>query len=221
MEHAQVVIYFHEFGHLVHGLARANIKYVRLSRVTEGDFMEAPSQFLEEWIYDHSVLTRFAKHIETGRPISEDLVKRLRDARDFGKGLRILTASIALSRLSLLMHDGTRTGADPRTLAAEVLAKYSPFERIDGTAHPASWEHMNTDHYSAAYYTYLWSNTISKDLHTAFGGELMNTTVSRRYRDQILAPGGTKPAAQLVKDFLGRAGDLRAFKAWLAGGEQT
>ncbi|MEP7003424.1 MAG: M3 family metallopeptidase [Chloroflexota bacterium] len=217
MEHAQVVTYFHEFGHLVHGLARANIKYVRLSRVSEGDFMEAPSQFLEEWISDHRVLTRFAKHIETGLPISEDLVQRLRGARDFGKALRVLTASIALSRLSLLMHDGTRTGDDPRELAAEVFETYSPFERLDGTAHPASWEHMNTDHYSAAYYTYLWSSTIAKDLHTAFGGDLMDTTVSRRYRDQVLAPGGTKPAARLVEDFLGRPGDVRAFKAWLAG----
>jgi thimet oligopeptidase len=215
MEHSHVVTYFHEFGHLVHGLARANIKYVRLSRVSEGDFMEAPSQFLEEWISDHGVLTRFAKHIETGKPISEDLVERLRDARDFGKGLRVLTQSIALSRLSLAMHDGTHTGADPRVLAKDVFGKYSPFERLAGTAHPASWEHMNGDHYSAAYYTYLWSNTIAKDLHTAFGGDLMDTTVSRRYRDQVLAPGGTKPAAQLVKDFLGRPGDLRAFTAWL------
>jgi len=217
MEHSQVVTYFHEFGHLVHGLARANIRYVRLSRVSEGDFMEAPSQFLEEWISDHRVLTRFAKHIATGRPISEDLVQRLRAARDFGRGLRTLAASIALSRLSLALHDGKRPGADPRVIAAEVFGKYSPFERLDGTAHPASWEHMNGDHYSAAYYTYLWSSTIAHDLHTAFGGDLMDTTVSRRYRDQILAPGGTKPAADLVQDFLGRPGDLRAFKAWLAG----
>src|SRR5213593_210867 len=101
MEHSHVVTFFHEFGHLVHGLARANIRYVRLSRVSEGDFMEAPSQFLEEWIFDHRVLTRFAKHIETGKPIPEDLVRRLRDARDFGRGLRVLSQSIGQSRLSL------------------------------------------------------------------------------------------------------------------------
>ena len=217
MEHSQVTTYFHEFGHLVHGLARANITYTRLSRVSEGDFMEAPSQFLEEWISDHKVLTRFAKHIETGAPIPEDLVRRLRDARDFGRGLRVLSASIAQSRLSLAMHDGTRPGADPRELAQEIIAKYSPFERLEGTAYPASWEHMNGDHYSAAYYTYLWSNTIAKDLHTAFGGDLMDTSVSLRYRDKILAPGGTKPAAALIEDFLGRPGDLRAFTAWLTG----
>ncbi|MEP7004277.1 MAG: M3 family metallopeptidase, partial [Chloroflexota bacterium] len=219
MEHTQVVTYFHEFGHLVHGLARANIKYVRLSRVNEGDFMEAPSQFLEEWISDHRVLNRFAKHVETGQPISEDLVQRLRAARDFGRGVRTLTSSILLSRLSLAMHDGKRPGADPRDLAKEVQATYSPFERLEGTAYPASWEHMNGDHYSAAYYTYLWSSTIARDLHTAFGGDLMDTAVSLRYRDQILAPGGTKPAADLVKDFLGRPGDLRAFKNWLTGSD--
>src|SRR5207249_6322452 len=154
--------------------------------------------------------------IETNKPIPEDLVQRLRDARDFGRGLRVLSQSIGQSRLSLAMHDGTRPGADPRVLAKEVLAKYSPFERLEGTAYPASWEHMNGDHYSAAYYTYLWSSTIARDLHTAFDGDLMNTTGSRRYRDKILAPGGTKPAADLVQYLLGRHYDLSAFQEWLA-----
>ena len=76
---------------------------------------------------------------------------------------------------------------------------------------------MSGDHYSAAYYTYLWSNTIAKDLHTAFGGDLMDTRVARRYRDRVLAPGGTKPAAKLARDFLGRPYDLRAYRAWLSG----
>src|SRR5207245_2810040 len=99
----------------------------------------------------------------------------------------------------------------------EINARYGLFEPIPGTASPASWEHMDTDHYSAAYYTYIWSQTIAKDLHTAFDGDLMNTTVSRRYRDKILAPGGTKPAADLVQGFLGRPYDLRAFKEWVGG----
>ena len=215
MEHAQVVTYFHEFGHLVHGLARRNVPFARLSR-TEGDFMEAPSTFLEDWIYDYGVLTRFAKHVDTGAPIPADLVKRLRDARNFGRASR--TRQLLMrSRLSLALHDGTRPGADPRVVEREINERYGLFEQIPGTASPASWEHMNTDHYSAAYYTYLWSQTIAKDLHTAFDGDLMNTTVSRRYRDKILAPGGTKPAADLVRDFLGRPYDLRAFKESVAG----
>jgi len=179
MEHGQVVTYFHEFGHLVHGLARKSVPFVRISR-TEGDFMEAPSTFLEDWIFDFKVLTRFAKHVDTGAPIPEELVQRLRAAR-------------------------------------EINERYGVFERIPDTASPASWEHMNSDAYSASYYTYLWSQTIAEDLHTAFDGDLMNTTISRRYRDEILAPGGTKPAAELVRDFLGRPYDLRAFKEWVAG----
>jgi thimet oligopeptidase len=199
----------------VHGLARRGVPYIRLSP-TEFDFMEAPSTFLEEWIYDHSVLTRFARHVDTGAPIPVELVERLRAARSFGRAIRA-RLTLMRSRLSLALHDGTRPGADPRVVEREINERYGLFERIPDTASPASWEHMNTDHYSAAYYTYLWSETIAKDLHTAFGGDLMNTTVSRRYRDTILAPGGTKPAAELVRDFLGRPYDLRAFKEWVAG----
>jgi thimet oligopeptidase len=215
MEHAHVVTYFHEFGHLVHGLARRNVPFVRLSR-TEGDFMEAPSTFLEDWIFDFKVLTRFAKHVETGASIPESLVQRLRAARGFGRAIRTRQL-IARSRLSLALHDGTRPGADPRNVEREINERYGLFERIPNTASPASWEHMDTDAYSASYYTYLWSQTIAEDLHTAFDGDLMNTAVSRSYRDKILAPGGTKPAADLVRDFLGRPYDLRAFKEWLSG----
>ncbi len=215
MEHASVVTYFHEFGHLVHGLARRGVPYIRLSR-TEGDFMEAPSTFLEEWIFDYRVLTRFATHVDTGAPIPSELLERLRAARNFGRAIRT-RQMLARSRLSLALHDGTRPGADPRAIEAEINERYGLFERIPGTASPANWEHMNGDHYSAAYYTYLWSQTIAKDLHTAFAGNLMDTAVSRRYRDEILAPGGTKPAAELVRDFLGRPYDMRAFKEWVAG----
>jgi len=215
MEHQQVVTYFHEFGHLVHGLARGEVPYAPLSR-TEGDFMEAPSTFLEEWIYDHAVLSRFATHVETGKPIPAELVERLRVGRDFGRGVMIREGLLRRSRLSLALHDGTQPGADPRTLAEEIDARYSLFDQVDGTSWPAAWEHMNGDHYSAAYYTYLWSMAIAKDLRTAFGDDLMDLAAARRYRDRILAPGGTKPAAELVRDFLERPYDLRAFKAWLA-----
>jgi thimet oligopeptidase len=215
MEHAHVVTYFHEFGHLVHGLARRRVPYIRMSR-TEGDFMEAPSTFLEDWIFDHNVLTRFTTHVDTGAPIPAELVERLRAARNFGRAIRT-RLMLMRSRLSLALHDGTRPGADPRVVEEEINDRYGLFERIPGTASPASWEHMNGDHYSAGYYTYLWSQTIAADLHTPFAGDLMNTAVALRYRDKILAPGGTKPAAELVQDFLGRPYDLRAFKEWVAG----
>jgi thimet oligopeptidase len=215
MEHEQVVIYFHEFGHLVHALARGGVRFVRLSR-SEGDFMEAPSIFLEDFIYDHVVLARFGKHVDSGAPLPAELVERLREARDFGQGLLVREFLLFLAHLALSLHDGTRVGADSRALAAEAERRYSLFEPMEVTNFPASWEHMGNEMYSAAYYTYAWSMVIAKDLRTAFGGNLLDTAVARRYRDQILAPGGTKPAAELVREFLGRPYDMRAFKAWLS-----
>jgi Zn-dependent oligopeptidase len=154
--------------------------------------------------------------VTTGEAIPEELVARLRAARDFGRGIRVREGLLKGARLSLALHDGTRPGADPRAISEELDRRYSLLEPIAGTSWPAAWEHMNGDHYSAAYYTYVWSNAIAKDLHTAFGDDLMDPATARRYRDRILAPGGTKPAAELVRDFLGRPYDLRAFKAWLA-----
>jgi len=215
MDHDDVVTYFHEFGHLIHAVARGGVRFVRLSR-TEGDFMEAPSIFLEDFIYDHVVLSRFAKDLRTGDPIPSDLVERIRDARNFGQGLLIREFILSPAHLSLTLHGGTSVGADPRALFAEGQRQYSLFDPIEGTNFPASWEHMGNEQYSAAYYTYAWSMVIAKDLRTAFGGDLMDVEVARRYRDLILAPGGTKPAAELVREFLGRPYDMRAFKEWLS-----
>jgi thimet oligopeptidase len=215
MDHDQVVTYFHEFGHLVHAVARGGLRFVRLSR-TEGDFMEAPSIFLEEFISDHAVLARFASHVRSGAPIPMDLVERMRDARDFGRGLLVREFMLGGAQLALALHDGTRVGADPRALYAEAERRYSLFDPMEGTNFPASWEHVGSEQYSAAYYTYAWSMVIAKDLRTAFGTNLMDLDVARRYRDVILAAGGTKPAAELVRDFLGRPYDMRAFKTWLS-----
>src|SRR5439155_565414 len=120
MEHAQVVTYFHEFGHLVHGLARRKVPFVRLSR-TEGDFMEAPSTFLEDWIYDYGVLTRFATHVDTGAPIPADLVKRLRAARNFleigedgARGVTGQQPREGRATLDRPLHPGAVGGADVR-----------------------------------------------------------------------------------------------------------
>src|SRR5205823_419294 len=156
--------------------------------------------FLEEWIYDHAVLSRFATHVETGKPIPAELVERLRVGRDFGRGVMIREGLLRRSRLSLALHDGTQPGADPRTLAEEIDARYSLFDQVDGTSWPAAWEHMNGDHYSAAYYTYLWSMAIAKDLRTAFGDDLMDLAAARRYREPSRSLGGAAWSALCFSD---------------------
>jgi thimet oligopeptidase len=215
MEHGQVVTFFHEFGHLVHGIVRGNVvEWARLGRPAESDFMEAPSRFLEDYIFELDVLRRFAKHVETGETISEDLVRRLQAARDFGQG--VMTEQMAVqSRQSLRLHD-VPDGRDARTVARAVADRESRFEQLDGSNWPVNWEHMGSEGYAAAYGTYLWSSVIAADIRSGFTNGLMDIKQAHRYRDLILAPGGNIPAADAVKDFLGRPYDMNAFKDRLA-----
>ena len=213
MQHSEVVTYFHEFGHLVHGIVSGDIEWARVRRPSEWDFIEAPSQFLEEWIYDYDVLRRFAKHVETGAAIPEMLVKKLREARDFGRGTHV-QRQLMLSAISLRLHDRATNGLDTTKVVFDASREFSPIVMPEGTAMQASFGHL--EGYTALYYTYLWSLVIAKDMHSAFTNGLMDLTQAKRYRDLVLAPGGTKPAADLVQDFLGRPYGFDAFKDWLA-----
>jgi thimet oligopeptidase len=216
MEHGQVVTFFHEFGHLVHGIVRGNVvEWARLGRPAENDFMEAPSRFLEDYIFELDVLRRFAKHVETGAAIPEDLVRRLQAARDFGQGV-MTEQSAVQSRQSLRLHDADPAGHDARTLAREVADKESRFAQLDGSNWPVNWEHMGSEAYAAAYGTYLWSNVIAADIRSGFSNGLMDIADAHRYRDQVLAPGGNVPAAEAVANFLGRPYNSNAFKERLA-----
>ncbi len=212
MEHGEVVTFFHEFGHLVHSIVRGTVPWVRLNQV-EWDFVEAPSQFLEEWIFDYDVLRRFAKHVETGEPISEELVERLRAARDFGRGV-FVQRQLFLSAISLEYHDRDPQGLDTTALLFELAARYSPSTVDPESRFQASFGHL--EGYTALYYTYLYSKVFAVDLRSAFTTGLMDLVQAKRYRDLVLAPGGTKPAAMLVKDFLGRPFSFDAFRDWLA-----
>ena len=213
MQHSEVVTFFHEFGHLVHGIVSGDITWARVRRPSEWDFIEAPSQFLEEWIFDYDVLRRFAKHVETGAVIPEALVQKLRDARDFGRGTHV-QRQLMLSAISLRLHDRDPEGLDTTKVVFDAAREFSKIEMPEGTAMQASFGHL--EGYTALYYTYMWSLVIAKDMHSAFTAGLMDLKQAKRYRDLVLAPGGTKPAADLVRDFLGRSYGFDAFKDWLA-----
>ena len=213
MQHSEVVTYFHEFGHLVHGIVSGDIEWARARRPTEWDFIEAPSQFLEEWIYDYDVLRRFAKHVETGAVIPEGLVNKLREARDFGRGTHV-QRQLMLSAIALRLHDRDPRGLDTTKVVFDASREFSKIVMPEGTAMQASFGHL--EGYTALYYTYMWSLVIAKDMHSAFTNGLMDIPQAKRYRDLVLAPGGTKPAADLVKDFLGRDYGFDAFEEWLA-----
>ncbi len=215
MEHSEVVTMFHEFGHLMHHILGGQAIWVRQSGVaTELDFVEAPSQMFEEWAWNHEVLARFAKHHQTGEAISKDLVDKMRKADRFGKGAWA-AQQLVYSALSLRLHQDSPTNLDQTALLRTLQKKYSPFAHVEGTKMHASFGHLIG--YSSMYYTYLWSRVIARDLLTPFERKgLMATDVTYAYRDKILAAGGTKDAVDLVKDFLGRPYNYRAFEKYLS-----
>jgi thimet oligopeptidase len=214
MEHGDVKTFFHEFGHLLHHVLGGHTRWAGQSGVaTEWDFVEAPSQMLEEWVWDPEVLARFARHVETGEAIPAALVRRMKAAEEYGKGLMV-RQQMFYAATSLELHRRDAATLDTTALVAELQERYTPFRHVEGTYFQESFGHL--DGYSAIYYTYMWSLVIAKDLVAAFrAAGLMDRETARRYRRAILEPGGSKPAAELVKDFLGRPHGFEAYEAWL------
>ncbi|WP_435747391.1 M3 family metallopeptidase [Nocardioides sp. SYSU DS0663] len=212
MEHDQVVTLFHEFGHLLHHVLGGHGRWTRFAGVaTEWDFVEAPSQMLEEWAWDADVLRSFATD-DAGSPIPAALVERMRRADDFGKGT-YARVQMFYAAMSYWFHADRPDDLTARMV--ELQERYSPLAWIEGTHMFASFGHLGG--YSSGYYTYMWSLVIAKDLFSAFDPEdLFDAEVAGRYRDRVLAPGGTKDAADLVADFLGRPYTFDAYAAWLA-----
>ncbi|MBN9618372.1 MAG: Zn-dependent oligopeptidase, partial [Actinobacteria bacterium] len=200
MEHQHVVTLFHEFGHLVHHVLAGRQRWARFSGVaTEWDFVEAPSQLLEEWAWDARILQTFAQD-EDGAAIPAELVERMRAAKDFGKGIFVRN-QLFYTAVSYLLHRDRP--ADQTALVTAAQQRYDLVAGLPDTHFQAAFGHLAG--YTSAYYTYLWSLVIAKDLFAAFDpADLFAPEVAQRYRDRILAPGGSRDAADLVADFLGR-----------------
>ncbi|MCX6781425.1 MAG: Zn-dependent oligopeptidase [Candidatus Magasanikbacteria bacterium] len=217
MDHDQVTTFFHEFGHLLHHILGGAQEFIYFSGVaTERDFVEAPSKFFEEWEMDAATLKRFAHHTETHEQIPTGLVECMRAADEFGKGL-FVRRQMVFAALSL--HCYNRRATDPEISVHDLgvldQTQYGQFPHTEGTYHECSFGHL--DGYSAIYYTYMWSLVIAKDLLSKFPDhDMMNEVETRAYARSILEPGGSKDAADLVKDFLGREYSFDAFNTWLA-----
>ena len=214
MQHSDVETFFHEFGHLLHHIFGGHTQWAGISGVrTEWDFVEAPSQMLEEWAWDAGALQAFARHHQTGEPIPTEVVKRMKAADEFGKGLWV-RQQMFYAAVSLALYSRDPTSLDATAVMKELQERYTPFKYVDGTYFHLSFGHL--DGYSAIYYTYMWSLVIAKDLFTAFKREgLLSPGVAGRYRRAILEAGGSKDAAELVKDFLGREYGFAAYEEWL------
>jgi thimet oligopeptidase len=171
---------------------------------------------LEEWTWDPDVLASFACHHQTGQAIPADLVRQMRRASEFGKALAV-RRQMALARTSLAYHDRPPSEVDTDALHREISVRYLPYETVPDTHFQCAFGHL--DGYSAVYYTYMWSLVIAKDLFALWRGrDLFDRDLARRYRDHVLAPGGSAAAATLVAGLLGRPFNKEAWEAWLNEG---
>ncbi len=215
MQHSQVITFLHEFGHLIHWMFAGHQQWNNVSGIsTEWDFVEAPSQMLQEWVWDYDTISRFAKNSD-GEAIPEELLNKMIAARDFGLGSGT-RRQLSLAAMSLNIYNQDPANVDLDELIPRMSREYTNYEAIPGTHFYANFGHLNG--YSAIYYTYQWSNAIATDMFTRFEEQgLRNVEVAGAYRDIVLGGGGTKPAAELVTEFLGREISFKPYADRLSG----
>ncbi len=216
MQYDNVTTFFHEFGHLMHALLGGQQPFAGISGIaTEGDFVEVPSQMLEEFFRDADLLAGFAKHYQTDEPIPAELVARMNQASAFGRadGVR---AQLFYTSFSLDTHHQDPDKLDLDALLHDDYTRFLPYTWIDGNRMYASFTHLTG--YSSNYYTYLFDKVIALDFFNQFDpANLLDGEAAMRYRRTVLEPGGSKPGTQIVQDFLGRPQSFDAFQQWVNG----
>ncbi len=214
MQHSDVVTYFHEFGHLMHALLGGHQKWAGISGIaTEGDFVEVPSQMLEEFFRDPRLLATFAHHHETGEAIPAELVLRMNRAGAFGRADWVRT-QLFYTTYSLQTHLLDPATLDPDALLQSLYTRFLHYTWIDGNRMYASFTHLVG--YSSNYYTYLYDKVIALDFFSQFArNNLLDDQLAMKYRRTVLEPGGSMPGKDIVVHFLGRKQSPDAFVNWV------
>jgi len=215
MDYGDVETFFHEFGHLMHHILGGQQQWAGVSGISmESDFVEAPSQMLEEWIRSPQVLAKFARHYKTGEPIPAELVARANRAAAFGRGFWVARQN-SFSAISYDIYKTKPENVDLDKATFDANRKYTMFIPLPETHMWASFGHLAG--YSSAYYTYLWDKVIAEDFFLQFDHKnLLAGDAPMRYRRIVLEPGGSMSANDLVKNFLGRPQNMVALQHWMA-----
>jgi thimet oligopeptidase len=214
MQYNDVVTFFHEFGHLMHAILGGRTEWAGLSGfATEGDFVEVPSQMLEEFFRDEKLLQSFGRHFQTGEVLPGEIIHKMKAASSFGRADGMRT-QIYYTTLSLDLHDQDPKGIDLDRIIRELYQKFQPWKWIEGNRMYASFGHLTG--YSSNYYTYAFDKVIALDFFAQFDPEnLLDGEAGARYRKAVLEQGGSKPGREMVRDFLGRDEDFAAFARWI------
>jgi thimet oligopeptidase len=215
MDYDDAVTFFHEFGHLMHHILGGHQQWAGISGISmEADFTEAPSQMLEEWMRSPQVLASFAHHYKTGKPIPANLVMHMNRASAFGRAGSVALQN-AISGISYDVYKDRPENTDLDAIAPSNFRRFTLFDWGLVDAHfYAAFNHLAG--YSSAYYTYMWDKVIAEDFFQQFEHEnLLAGETPMRYRREVLEPGGSMSANDLVKNFLGRPQNTTAFQRWI------
>jgi thimet oligopeptidase len=214
MQYADVVTFFHEFGHLMHNILGGQQSWSGITGFsTETDFVEAPSQMLEEFFRDPGILRAFAKHYQTNEALPLDLIDRMNRASAFGRAGWV-QGQLFYSTYSLDVHDRAPDQLDLDAMLRADYTRFYPYPFVDGNRFYAGFTHLMG--YTSNYYTYVLDKVIAIDFFGQFDkSNLLGGEAAMRYRKTVLEPGGSKAGTDLVRGFLGRPQNLDAFKKWM------
>ncbi len=207
LRHTEVVTFFHEFGHILHQTLTKARRARFSGTATERDFVEAPSQMLEHWVWEPSVLSGFARHHETGEPLPEHLVNAMVAAKNLDSGVMTLR-QIFFATLDFAYHSPGFDGDTTRKVRE--LHEITGFPYMPGTHFQSGFGHLFG--YDAGYYGYLWSHVFGDDMYTFFEEHgPLDPATGAHYRKTVLERGGSVDGDELVRNFLGREPNNQAF----------
>lgn len=217
LNHQEVGTLFHEFGHLLHHmLSRVEVRSLAGTNVA-WDFVELPSQIMENWCYEREALDMFARHYETKARIPDGLFGKMQKARTF-RAANAMMRQLGFAAVDLALHTSAPPAAASALLAtsARIMAEYAPTPQFEGYAFIAGFGHLFSSSvgYAAGYYSYKWAEVLDADAFTRFKAEgVFSPSVGRAFRSAILERGDGDDPLALYELFMGRAPDPEALFA--------
>ncbi|OBZ85262.1 Thimet oligopeptidase [Choanephora cucurbitarum] len=210
LKHDEVVTLFHELGHVMHHLC-SRTRYARFHGTSvEGDFVEAPSQMLENWCYDHKSLKYLTAHFETDEPISNEIIEKIVKAKNADAAILNLR-QLFFGIFDMTVHTSEDENLNTSEVYNDLRAKISLVPAPEGSCGQAAFGHLMGG-YDAGYYGYMWSKVFSSDMFfSKFEKDTLSSDVGYSYRKNILERGGSKDGMDLLVDFLGRQPSSEAF----------
>ena len=209
LTHDDVITLFHEFGHgLHHMLTQVNEHSVAGISGVEWDAVELPSQFMENFCWEWNVLQGMTAHVDTGEPLPRALFDKMLAAKNFQSGMQTLR-QVEFALFDMLLHDQSTPPADVMPLLRQVQQEVAVIQPPAWTRTPHTFSHIFAGGYAAGYYSYKWAEVLSADAYAAFEESAAadgtpSVETGRRYRQEILEAGGSRPAMESFKAFRGR-----------------